>query len=116
MQANSAMQFTMERKLIKLIDEVGVRAAEYSKIVDGIKNMLRNSRIKLNVTIHKANNQKSQLELQKKQARQRVETMEQQHIESRRPMEEDNFAGRNKVPKFWAKKCYNNSYSKKEKV
>ena len=37
-------------------------------------------------------------------SRQRVETMEQQHIESRRPMEEDNFAGRNKVPKFWAKK------------
>ena len=29
---NSAMQFTMERKLIKLIDQVGVRAAELSEI------------------------------------------------------------------------------------
>ena len=102
---NSAMQFTMERKLIKLIDEVGVRAAEYSKIVDRDKKYVE-KQVELNLTsqFHKANNQKSQLELQKKQARQRVETMEQQHIESRRPMEEDNFAGRNKVPKFWAKK------------
>ena len=78
---NSAMQFTMERKLIKLIDEVGVRAAEYTKIEQLDKKNVGKQEEELLLTsqFYKENNKISQLEVQKQQARHEKEVSGQRH-------------------------------------